>query len=74
MKLAQVWLDEGDFLSFGRYFWLVLFHTLIPNMRSSPLIRSDPHKRFDLAISRMSSIVSDDIFGLFCLLFDFNRQ
>ena len=70
-KVAHVWLDDGDFFAFGMYFWMVLLHALIPSFRSSPRIRSAPHKGFSLAILWMIWIVSSETF---CLLFDFCRQ
>jgi hypothetical protein len=46
----------------------------IPRFRSSPRIRSAHHNWFSFAILQMRSIVSGEIFGLFLLPFDFNRQ
>jgi hypothetical protein len=70
-KVAQVWLEDGDFLSFGMYFWMVRFHTLIPSLSSSPRNRSAPHNRCSFALLRMRSIFSGGIFGVFCFRFDF---
>jgi len=57
-NVAQVWPPPQWFRTPRMYFWMVRLLTGMPSLRSSPRMRSAPHRRPRRAMSRMRSMVS----------------